>query len=227
MGKTVSFQTTTGDADGYLAESTAGGPGLVLLQEYWGLVPHIKQVADRLAAAGFTTIAPDLYHGEIATEPDAARRQMMALSMDRAAGDLEGAVDLLAGRPGVAADAVGVVGFCLGGGLALFLASHDRRVRATVDFYGVLPIPGAEPELSTVRGAFQGHFGAHDAYISNDARVDLRTRLDAAGVGTELFVYDAGHAFFNDTREDAFEPAAAELAWARTLRFLRDRLTGG
>ncbi|WCB95306.1 Carboxymethylenebutenolidase [Baekduia alba] len=224
MGKMISFATADGSADGHLAEAAPGSPAVVVLQEWWGLTPHIKEVADRFAAAGFTALAPDLYHGETVGHPDDAKRMMMALSMDRAAVELRGAVDLLLDLPTVSGDHVGAVGFCLGGGLALFLASIEPRVRATVDFYGVLPVPGARPDLTTVRGAVQGHFGADDAYIDADARAGLTATLEDAGVATELHVYAAGHAFFNDDRPEAYEPTAAETAWDRTEEFLRTRL---
>jgi carboxymethylenebutenolidase len=226
MGKMITFATTDGKADGYLAEGAPGSPAVVVLQEWWGLLPHIRDVADRFAAAGFTALAPDLYHGETATHPDEARRRMMALNMDRAASDLRGAVDLLLDLPSVADGHLGAVGFCLGGGLALFLASIDPRVQATVDFYGVLPVPGARPDLPAIRGAVQGHFGADDAYIDAEARAELAATLEGAGVATNLHVYDAGHAFFNDDRPEAFQPTAAAEAWDRTLRFLRERLAG-
>jgi carboxymethylenebutenolidase len=224
MGKMISFATADGSADGYLAEAAPGSPAVVVLQEWWGLTPHIEDVADRCAAAGLTALAPDLYHGETAGHPDEAQRMMMALNMDRAAADLRGAVDLLLDLPAVGGDHVGAVGFCLGGGLALFLASIDPRVQATVDFYGVLPVPGAKPDLTTVRGAVQGHFGSDDPYIDADARAQLTATLEGAGVATELHVYAAGHAFFNDDRPEAFEATAAATAWDRTREFLQTRL---
>ena len=225
MGKMISFATADGSADGHLAEAGPGAPAVVVLQEWWGLTPHIKEVADRCAAAGFTALAPDLYHGETVGHPDEAKRMMLALSMDQAAADLRGAVDLLLDLPTVGGKHVGSIGFCLGGGLGLFLASIDPRVRATVDFYGVLPVPGAKPDLTTVRGAVQGHFGADDAYIDADARARLTATLEGAGVATELHVYPAtGHAFFNDDRPEAFEPTAAATAWDRTQEFLRMQL---
>jgi carboxymethylenebutenolidase len=228
MGKMITFKTTEGTTDAYLAEAAPGSPAVVVLQEFWGLVPHIKDVADRCAAAGFTALAPDLYHGDVARHPDEARRRMMALNMDQAAADLTGAVDVLLDLPGVSGETIGSIGFCLGGGLGLFLASIDQRVQATVDFYGVLPVPGAKPELSAITGAVQGHFGAQDAYIDADARAELRASLEGAGVATDLYVYDeAGHAFFNNDRPDAYRAEAAAQAWERAVGFLQGRLDGG
>src|SRR5919201_6185537 len=113
MGKMISFATSDGSADGYLAEAAPGSPAVVVLQEWWGLMPHIKDVADRCAAAGFTALAPDLYRGDTAAHPDAAQRRMLALNMDQAAADLRGAVDLLLDLPTVSGDQAGVLGFCL------------------------------------------------------------------------------------------------------------------
>src|SRR5438552_5825365 len=121
MGEMVEFPSNGTSAEGYLATPAGGsGPGVVVIQEWWGLVPHIKDVADRFAAAGFVALAPDLYHGESTTEPDEAGKKMMAMNIEKAAKDMSGAVDAVAERSSNAAK-IGVVGFCMGGGLALLL----------------------------------------------------------------------------------------------------------
>ena len=133
----VSFAANGGAADGYLAVPDQPGPGVLVIQEWWGLVGHIKEVADRFAEAGFTALAPDLFHGEQTTSPDAAGKLLMALEVDRAEQDLRGAADYLATV--ASGDSVGVVGFCMGGQLALYAASKSPRIGACVDFYGVQP----------------------------------------------------------------------------------------
>src|SRR5580698_2822421 len=122
MGELIEFDSNGDKASGYLAVPPSGqGPGVIVIQEWWGLVPHIKEVADRFAAEGFVALAPDLYHGRQVTEPDEAGKEMMALQMPKATKDMSGAVDELLTRS--TGDHVGVVGFCMGGGLALLLAA--------------------------------------------------------------------------------------------------------
>ena len=138
----VTFKSNGHTCDGYIAGS---GPGVLVIQEWWGLVPHIKDVVDRLAEAGFTALAPDLYHGESSTEPDGAGKLMMALNLEQAAKDLSGAIALLQERSG--APKVGVVGYCMGGGLALVVASQrPDAVAAVAPYYGVIPWATAQPD---------------------------------------------------------------------------------
>jgi carboxymethylenebutenolidase len=223
MGEMVTFRSNGQTADGYLALPAAGsGPGVIVVQEWWGLVPHIVDMADRFAAEGFVALAPDLYHGERATGPDEAKRLMMSMDMGRAARDLGGGVQLLLDHPAVTAGPVGVVGFCLGGGLALFLASVRPEVEAAVTYYGVLR--GAQPDLRQVRAEVLGHFGEEDGSISAELRDRLLGQLRDAGVKATFHVYPAGHAFANDTRPEAHAPGPAREAWDRTVAFLAERL---
>ncbi len=150
MGEIIEFPINGTNGSGYLAEPAGGatsGAGVIVLQEWWGLVPQIKRTCDRFAAAGFTALAPDLYHGTTVplTEPDDAGKEMMALKMDTTAKELSGAVDELLVRTG--RPKVGVVGFCMGGGLALVLGTQrPDAVAAVVPAYGLIPWPDAQPD---------------------------------------------------------------------------------
>lgn len=225
MGQQISFPSNGASADGYLASPEEGaGPGIVVIQEYWGLVPHIIDVCDRFAAEGFTALAPDLYHGDAASEPEEARKLMTTMDLDQAARDLRGAVAALEESDVVRGQGVGVVGFCMGGGLALTLACHDAGVRACVSFYGLAP-PGAEPDWSQLAGPVELHIAEGDRTNTPEAAHQLRDQLKDLGKSVEVHVY-AGtqHAFFNDTRPDVYDADAARLAWERTLDFFRSHL---
>jgi carboxymethylenebutenolidase len=224
MGEMVQFAANGHTASGYLAlPPAAGGPGLLVIQEWWGLVDHIKRVTDRFAAAGFVALAPDFYDGQTTQSPDAAAKLFMALNIDRAAADLRGAADLLLGLSAVRGPRVGTVGFCMGGQLALYAGmTLPERIGAAVDFYGIHPKVSIDPRVTV---PVQGHFGSRDGSIPVDGVRDLAATVTAAGGPFELHVYDADHAFFNDTRPTAYDAAAAALAWDRTLGFLRKHLT--
>ncbi len=220
----VSFPANGRSCDGYLALPPSGhGPGLIVIQEWWGLVDHIKAVADRFAAAGFVALAPDLYHGEKTTSPDAAGKLFMALNIGAAGDDLRGAAIFLRDHAAVAPQKVGVLGFCMGGQLALLGAQeHPDVLDAAVDFYGIHPNVAVDPALMKV--PVLGHFGLRDKSVPLDAMHALRDGINAAGGKMEAHEYDAGHAFFNDTRPQLFDAACAQLAWDRTLTFLRNQL---
>lgn len=224
MGESVEFPSNGGTASGYLARPRHPGPGVVVIQEWWGLVPHIKDVCDRLAVEGFTAIAPDLYHGASTTEPDEAGKLAMSLNIEQAAKDMAGAVDFLLADEQTAGDSVGVVGFCLGGGLALFLAALRPEVAAAVPFYGVGPAV-ARADFSRSRAAVLGHWGANDHSVTRDRVAQLEAKIHEAGRPVEMHWYEGcDHAFFNDQRPEVYNPEAAQLAWDRTLAFFRTRL---
>jgi carboxymethylenebutenolidase len=225
MGEMIDFPSNGSQGQGYLAAPSSGaGPGVVVIQEWWGLVPHITDVCDRFAAAGFTALAPDLYRGTQVSEPDEAGKQMMALALDRAGQDMSGAVDAVRAR--ATGPSVGVVGFCMGGGLALVLATQrPDAVRACVSFYGLIPWPDAQPDFAALAAAVQLHVAAEDGYFTPDAGRALETQLRELGKDVELHLYDGvDHAFFNDTRPEVHDADASGRAWARTLDFLRARL---
>jgi carboxymethylenebutenolidase len=225
MGEMIEFPSNGSRDRGYLAMPSGGqGPGVVVIQEWWGLVPHILDVCDRFAAAGFVALAPDLYGGKATTEPDEAGKQMMAMKMDQAGKDMSGAVDEVLRRSG--RDQVGVVGFCMGGGLALVLATkRPDAVAACVPFYGIIPWPDAQPDYSAMRAAVLGHFAEKDSFFTPDAAAKLETQLKGLGVDVRFHIYPgADHAFFNDTRPEVHDPEASATAWQRTLDFLHAHL---
>ena len=223
-GRMVEFASNGAKAQGYLATpASGGGPGVIVIQEWWGLVAHIKAVADRFAAAGFVALAPDLYRGESTQKPDDAGRLMMALDIDRAARDLEGAVAYLLSRPGVAPRKVGVVGFCMGGQLALATACRSASVGACVDFYGVHP--NVKLDFAKLGAPVLGLFAERDAFVTPEVARKLERDVRAAGKNIDVHVYPgADHAFFNDTRPDVYNREAATDAWNRTTQFFRRHL---
>ncbi|GAB4145244.1 MAG: dienelactone hydrolase family protein [Cyanobacteria bacterium J069] len=209
---------------GYLALPAAGsGPGVIVLQEWWGLVPHIKTVADRFAAAGFVAIAPDLYQGETTTSPDEAGRMLMELNIEQTAHKLEETLQYLQNHPAVTGDRLGVVGFCMGGQLALLTATLSQRVGAVVDFYGIHP--NVQPDFSKLSAPVLGIFGENDGFVTPEAVRSLTAAIQQAGGSIEAHTYSgAEHAFFNDTRPEVYQPEAAADAWSRTLSFLKQEL---
>jgi carboxymethylenebutenolidase len=223
-GERVEFASNGKKAQGYLATPASGrGPGVIVIQEWWGLVAHIKAVADRFASAGFVALAPDLYRGEFAERPDDAGRLMMALDIERAVRDLAGAVRYLLARPGVAPKKVGAVGFCMGGQLALAAACASASVGAVVDFYGVHP--NVTLDFSKLASPVLGLFGERDSFVTPEVARALAHKLESAGKSADFHIYsDADHAFENDTRADVYHPEAARDAWKRTLDFLRANL---
>ena len=158
MGELIEYASNGDKASGYLAVPPGGqGPGVIVIQEWWGLVPHITDVADRFAAEGFVALAPDLYGGKKTTEPDEAGKEMMALQFPKATKDMSGAVDELLGRS--SGDQLGVVGFCMGGGLAIVLAAaRPDAISACVPFYGLIPWPEAAPDYSAISASILGHY---------------------------------------------------------------------
>jgi carboxymethylenebutenolidase len=221
----VEFESNGGTASGYLAVPE-GGQGLatVVLQEWWGLEAHIKDVCDRFALEGFLALAPDLYRGKTTEQPDQAQQLMMALSMDQAEKDMRGAVDFLAAHEGFQGDGVGSVGFCLGGGLSVWAASANPKVGAVVSYYYVMP--HGKPDFSKIRAPVLGHFGEEDEFVSVDDAKALEKEMRDAGVDARFEFYPgAGHAFFNDTnRLGTYDEEAADRSWARTLGFFRENL---
>ena len=227
MGEIVEFPSNGGTGTGYLAAPAAGaGLGLIVIQEWWGLVPHIKDVCDRFAAEGFTALAPDLYRGVQTTEPDEAGKLLMTLNLEQAAKDMGGAVDYLLGSDRVRGDGIGVTGFCMGGGLTMMLAvQRPDAVRAAVPFYGIIPWESAQPDWSKLEAPMQGHFAELDGFFSPDKAKELEATLKGLGKEVEFFLYEgADHAFFNDTRPEVYDEQAASTAWIRTLEFLRSKL---
>jgi len=220
-GEIVRFASNGGTAEGYLSlPQSAPAPAVIVIQEWWGLNDNIKGITDRFAAEGMVALAPDLYHGQVTSEPSEAEKLMMALQMDQAARDMSGAYDYLAAHP-ASNGRVGSVGFCLGGGLSLYVSTL-RPVDATVIYYGVLP--GVQPDLSKVKGPVLGHYAENDGWASPAAAAALERELRELGKDVEFHVYPrTGHAFFNDTGP-AYDAEAAALTWSRTVEFLKRHL---
>ena len=225
MGEIVEFPSNGSTAQGYLAVPEGGGGlPLVVIQEWWGLVPHIQDVCDRFAAEGFVALAPDLFHGETASEPDEAGKLMMALNVEQAARDMGGAVDKVAEVAG--SDRVGVTGFCMGGGLALVVAARrPDKVKAVVPWYGLIPWPNAEPDWSQLDAKVLGHYAGNDGFFGPDQVARLQQTFDELGKDARLHVVPgADHAFFNDTRPEVHDPEASQACFAETVDFLRTTL---
>lgn len=229
MSNTVEFPVNGHMASGYLVTPKAGtGPGVLVIQEWWGLDSGIKEMADRLGAAGFVALAPDLYHGELAAhdEMDKAGQLMQNLPPDRAGRDMSGAIDFLASHPAVTSQGIGVVGFCMGGMLAFLIAANrPDKVTAVVPFYG-FPQGDTEPDWSRLTAAVSGHMAEHDSFFPPDAARALETKLKAMGKNVTLTVHPGtGHAFM--APHNALGTLNAELAakiWPQAVSFLHDTL---
>jgi len=221
-GKMVDFPSNGSTTQGYLATPASGkGPGVIVIQEWWGLVPHIKKVCDRFAAEGFSALAPDMYHGKTADEPDGAGKLFMALNIGQAEKDLRGAATYLAGHSSTAR--LGAVGFCMGGQLALFAGTLNPSVGAVVDFYGIHP--NVKPDYSRLSGPVLGLFAEKDGFVTPQTAREVDAAIKKAGKSSEIHIYpNVDHAFFNDERPDAYNKAAADDAWRRTTTFFRQHL---
>jgi len=222
----IEFPTSAGTAPGYLATpAEEHGPGVIVLQEWWGVDSHIRSICDRLAAEGFYALAPDLYRGETTTQPSEAQQKMMALSMSEAEKDMCGAADFLASQPGCEGPGIGAVGFCLGGGLAVWAAATCPNIVAAVTYYYVMP--HGKPDFSGINGPVLGHFGTADEFVPVEAAEALEGEIRDAGADVTFHFYEgAGHAFFNDNnRMGTYDEALAQTSWERTVSFLRSALT--
>jgi carboxymethylenebutenolidase len=227
MGEIVTFASNGGSASGYLASQTSGkGPGVMVIQEWWGLIDQVKGTTDMFAREGFNALAPDFYHGKSARigEPDAATKLMMELDIDRAAKDARGAARYLASHPKTSSKKIGVIGFCMGGMLALMTGTvAPDVVGAIVDCYGVPP--RKKPDYATLKGiSVLGIFGGKDHGI--EALPGLEADLKAAGVPFEKVIYpNADHAFLNEQRPEVHRPDDAKDAWPKIIAFLKGGLS--
>jgi len=243
-GKMVEFPSNGGKTSGYLATPTSGkGPGVLVIQEWWGLVQHIKNVCDRFAAEGFTALAPDMYHGKTANEPDGAGKLFMALNIGQAEKDLRGAVDYLATQS--SSQKVGAVGFCMGGQLALFAGTVNPKVGAVVDFYGIHP--NVKPDYGKLGGPVLGLFAEKDQFVKPagslhaDARFETPDEIASSLVrphghpkartkGVESRGHDPDKGPWSTAQDKtspytaAFNKAAADDAWKKTLGFFRQHV---
>jgi carboxymethylenebutenolidase len=224
MGNMITFSRADGkEAAGYLAKAGRdNAPGVVVIQEWWGLIDQIKGICDRFAAAGYDTLAPDLYAGTVVPYHDreAAGREMGSLNfLDATDQTVRGAVLHLKKSSAKA----GLTGFCLGGAVTILGACRIPELDAAVCFYGIPPDTVAKP--ADVKVPLQAHFANKDDWCTPAAVDAFEAGLKAAGRNAEVFRYDAEHAFVNEQR-DVYDRAAAELAWDRTLKFLATHLGG-
>ena len=224
MGEMVTLSSNGAAVSGYLAQPPGlKGPGVVVIQEWWGLVPHIKSIADRFAQAGFLALAPDLYHGKSAKSPNEAEKLMMALNIDRAEKDLATAVSYLNEHAGNSAGKTGVVGFCMGGALSLYAACKNPEIAASVVFYG--GHPKVKPDLPLLKAPVLGIYAQNDGFVTPAVVNDLAQKLKRLGKSFEVHIYpNAEHAFFNDERPEVYNKSPAEDAWSRTIEFFRAHL---
>src|SRR5215210_1936833 len=221
----VDFQANGDTAPGYLAVPESGaGPGVIVLQEWWGLDDSVERYCDRFAEEGFLALAPDLYRGETTDQPDEAQQKMMAMNMEQSARDMSGAVDYLAEHEGFQGTGVGSVGFCLGGGLSVWAATVNPKVKAVVTYYYVMP--HGKPDFSKIEAPVLGHFGTGDDFVSVDDARALEQELREAGVEVDFEFYEgAGHAFANDhNRLGTYDEEKSNEAWRKTVDFLKRHL---
>ena len=227
MGGPVDFRSNGGTASGYLASPASGrGPGVIVIQEWWGLNDQITGRADMFAGEGFNALAPDFYHGKRARigEPDEAQKLMMEMDIGQVAKDAKGAAEYLATHPKTGSRRVGVIGFCMGGMLALMTGTvAPEVVGAVVDCYGVPP--GKKPDYAKLHGVpVLGIFGGKDEHVMQ-ALPELEADLKAAGAPFEKIIYpEAGHAFLNEQRADTHRPDDAKDAWPKIISFLKQHL---
>jgi carboxymethylenebutenolidase len=222
MGEMIEFKCNGGTCTGYLAGTS--GPGVIVIQEWWGLVPHIKDIADRFAAEGFVALAPDMYHGEVTSEPDLAGKLLMSMNLATAGKDLSGAVDALQERTG--RSKVGATGFCMGGGLALMAAClRPDAISAVAPFYGGMR-PDTVIEWDNLAAVVEGHYAETDrGTAAPEAVKELEATLRAKGKNATFHVYPGTqHAFFNDTRPEVYDAEVSQVAWDRMLALFRAHL---
>ncbi len=224
MATTIEFKAQSGAAvTGAIAlpEGSGAAPCLVLVQEWWGVNDHIRDLADRFAAAGFVTLAPDLYHGVATKDPTEAARLMNELDGKRAMDDIAGAVAALAAHPR-SNGKVGITGFCMGGAYTFAATSAIPALAAAVPFYGIPPMERLD--FDKMKAPILAHVATRDEWVTVPKAQALKASIDAHHGSMKLEIYEADHAFFNDTRPTVYAPEAAKLAWERTLAFLHHHL---
>ncbi len=221
MGENISFQRADGQAcPAYVAKpASENAPAVVVIQEWWGLNDQIKKTADRVAEAGFVALVPDLYRGKLTKDPDEANHMMTSMDWGSAVQDIQGALAHLK----TGGQKAGVMGFCMGGALTLICAANVEQTDAAVCFYGIPPAEAADP--TKIKAPLMCHFATQDDWCNAEAVDGLEGKLKAGGVNFELFRYEGTqHAFFNETRPEVFHKEAADLAWSRSIEFLKKNL---
>tara|TARA_A100001037_G_scaffold302552_1_gene334428 strand:+ start:108 stop:779 length:672 start_codon:yes stop_codon:yes gene_type:complete len=221
-GKIIQYEENQISLKGYLSLPKSGkGIGLIVIQEWWGLVDHIKKQTDMFAENGFIAFAPDLYEGTTAEEPDHAMTLMHELEMPNAANILKTASRFISNHEGNITGKVGCVGYCMGGGMSLYLAAM-QVVDAAVPYYGVLT--KGDPDWNQVTCPIQGHYAENDPVT--DQVPELKKTLDKLGIVNNFYIYpETEHAFCNDDRPEVYDKHAAELSSKRTIEFLMKELS--
>jgi carboxymethylenebutenolidase len=222
-GRMIEFKGNGETYNGYLSTPANAAPGIVVIQEWWGLVDHIMDVSDRFAAEGFAALSPDLYKGKKTRSPDEAGKMFMALNIVEAEKIMRRAIGALLSNPACNSKTVGVVGFCMGGQLALYAAAtNPDTVSACVDYYGVHP--NVHPPLENLKAPVLGFFGERDSSVNPQVVNQLKQKLTAAGKHHEFHSYKADHAFFNDTRPEVYNSEAARDSWQKMIAFFREHV---
>ena len=224
MGEMVQFPSNGHTCEGYMSIPPSGsGPAVVVIQEWWGLVPHIEDLVNRFARAGFLSIAPDLYHGKTTKSPDEAGKMLMELDVERAQKEISGAAKYLMSRPECTSKTYGVVGFCMGGALAQYAATTDPAVGAAVSFYG--GFKKVDTRWENLNAPLLLIFGENDRGVPPSSGIELEKKLRAMGKEVDAVIYPgADHAFFNDTRSEVYNESAAQDAWSRTITLFKQRI---
>lgn len=218
MGERVEFPSNGHTCQGYLA---GRGPAVVVIQEWWGLVPHIEDIVERFAKEGFLAIAPDLYHGKTTKSPDEAGRLLMELDADRAEREIAGAGEYLLGQLTCPTKTYGVVGFCMGGALAQYTATKENgKVSAAASFYG--GFKKLDMDWNNLQAALLLIYAGNDKSVPASSGLELGAKLKKMGKNAEVVIYpNTNHAFFNDARPEVYDAEAAKDAWRRTLELFR------
>jgi len=225
--ETINFETQNGATTAFVAQpdSTSAGAtfdaAVILIQEWWGINDHIRDLAGRYAKEGFLCVAPDLYRGKTASNPEEAQKLMNALKMDDGLNTINHALEETTGRYGV--KKIGITGYCMGGTFALRAACEVDALGAAAPFYGDIP---DEATLSRLKVPTLFIAGARDNWITPEKVEGLKEAARKYDLPVEVVSYDADHAFFNDTRPEVYNPEAAADAWQRVLKPFRERLQG-
>jgi carboxymethylenebutenolidase len=223
--ETVQYPSGTETISGYLALPTSAGrhPAMVVIQEWWGLNDWVKEQTRKLADMDYVALAPDLYRGQLATDPNMAHELMRGMPQDRAVRDLEATFAYLTSRKDVEAKKIGSIGWCMGGGLSLQFAVRESKLAACVVNYGAPPTDSAD--INKIRAPILGNYGALDRGIPPANVQAFEKSARAAGKSIDVKIYDgAGHAFENPNNKDGYRPEAAADAWSRTVAFLAKAL---
>ena len=218
--ETLSFSTANGDTTAYVVKPDGGGKkAVILIQEWWGVNAHIKDIAQRYADEGFIAIAPDLYRGKIATNADDASKMMNALTIENGLDTIDNAIKTASETLGLSH--FGISGYCMGGTYTLRAACELEGLSAAAAFYGDVP---EEAILSKLRTPTLFISGVKDAWINPEKVAGLEDVVERYELPLESIKYDADHAFFNDTRPEVYDANAAADAWAKVIAFFNDRL---